>query len=321
MIISILFAWGTYQLVEKPIRFGKYRKRKAIVLLISMGIIAGLGLNSYARDGLKQRNAEKISNFNDFTFPPAFRNACLTLKESPDSSDWCNDGNIAKDPSVALMGDSVATSYSQLLLNLNKEFSFSFKQFGRDQCPPLLNFGPKVCREASQHYFDLIKKTAQTTTVILAAHWPSYVIGKNYDWLHYKTTAEDLKKSLVATLEYLISLNKKVIIFQTPPLGAKPRSCIRLTTLTKKNTICDMSLARVLRNDGGSRELIKEMTHLFPAVKIFDPFKYLCNEQHCKASYNQKVLYIDSSHMSFFGGEFLAEHGKEELIKLIMSLP
>ena len=92
-------------------------------------------------------HSESIKN--DFTWPPIFRNQCHLLKESPDTGDWCNDGNGSENPSVAIIGDSFSTSFSQLFLYLQQYKKFSYQTYGRGQCPPLIGYGPPACYEAA----------------------------------------------------------------------------------------------------------------------------------------------------------------------------
>ncbi|CAN1517383.1 COG1835 Predicted acyltransferases [Methylophilaceae bacterium] len=324
VLMSIVLAWLTYKLIEKPIRFGGQGKRKGIALVILMCVVGYIGYNSFQRDGLKFRNAnsDHLNHLNDFSFPPKFRHLCPSLTASLDSGQWCNDGNIDKNPSIVLLGDSYATSYSQLLLNLNNEFHFSFKQYGVGQCPPLLDFGPKVCSDGAKEYYARIVELPTTKTVILAGAWQSYVNGKNYNWLgndpHQITTPLEFRLAFDKTLKYLVGLNKKIIIFHAPPTGALPRSCIvRPLGLPNKNN-CNLPKVSAIANDGASHKIINEILASYPQVNSYDPFDALCNNEQCAVMDGNQILYIDGGHMSAFGGKFLATRDKEKLMNLIL---
>lgn len=60
LIISIALAWITYELLEKPIRFGKFSKVKVFILILLMLFIGCVGYNTYQREGLKFRNTQVI---------------------------------------------------------------------------------------------------------------------------------------------------------------------------------------------------------------------------------------------------------------------
>ena len=51
VLISILLAWMTYSLVEKPIRFGNRSRAKVLVPLLLMIVVFGLGYNCYKQEG------------------------------------------------------------------------------------------------------------------------------------------------------------------------------------------------------------------------------------------------------------------------------
>jgi peptidoglycan/LPS O-acetylase OafA/YrhL len=52
VVISVVLAWLTYSLIEKPLRFGKHSKNKTITLLFLMSITGLVGYYCYDRDGL-----------------------------------------------------------------------------------------------------------------------------------------------------------------------------------------------------------------------------------------------------------------------------
>lgn len=52
VLVSIVLAWLTYTLVEKPLRFGKHSNAKTIALFVLMSVVGGVGYSTYARSGL-----------------------------------------------------------------------------------------------------------------------------------------------------------------------------------------------------------------------------------------------------------------------------
>lgn len=61
VLLSVLLAWLTYKLVERPIRLGGGNKTKVTVLILLMCVVGYIGYNAYSRDGLKFRSAAKNS--------------------------------------------------------------------------------------------------------------------------------------------------------------------------------------------------------------------------------------------------------------------
>ena len=62
-LLAVVLSWFTYKFIERPIRFGKINKFKVVTLIILMIIIGYIGYNTYSRNGLSFRQADK-SNIN-----------------------------------------------------------------------------------------------------------------------------------------------------------------------------------------------------------------------------------------------------------------
>lgn len=54
VVLSIVLAWITYKLVERPLRFGKYSKVKVTVLVVLMTIVGSVGYYTYSKVNLCQ---------------------------------------------------------------------------------------------------------------------------------------------------------------------------------------------------------------------------------------------------------------------------
>lgn len=61
VLLAIALSWLTYKLVETPIRFSKNNKALVIVLVFLIIIIGYIGYNTYSRNGLSFRNADKAN--------------------------------------------------------------------------------------------------------------------------------------------------------------------------------------------------------------------------------------------------------------------
>ena len=113
VICSIVLAWFTYRLIERPIRFGELAgRRKALFLSLLMLIIGYLGFNIYKRDGLSFRippALQKIATFsNDYYNNSNFE--CLIPNSDKDLQNprACFQNMGSKNKSILLWGDSYA---------------------------------------------------------------------------------------------------------------------------------------------------------------------------------------------------------------------
>ena len=66
VVLSVILAWLTYRLIERPIRIGGHGKAKVVTLVIFMALIGYVGYNADVRDGLAFR-FNRLSDENKFT--------------------------------------------------------------------------------------------------------------------------------------------------------------------------------------------------------------------------------------------------------------
>lgn len=311
MLASVVLAWLTYTLIEKPMRRGGGSKTKVAVLCFLMITAGFVGFNTYSRDGLNFRAANESARTNRFDAP--YRQSCEQVAGETYVDDWCNMGTSAKLPvGTALIGDSFSNAYSPMLRAYARDTNpgFSFIQFARGQCPSLFDYGPPFCRGMAQKIFEYVKNSESVKTVILSGNWPAYFDG-NSQWTGHQESADAFRASFEKTLAAYEKLGKNVIVFLPPPVGSNPRSCARPFKITERDT-CGISNAAARWNDG------KYRAYLLPLLKehgiaIYDPFVDFCDETECKISDGTRIYSSDGNHLSIYGGEFLAEKARAKL--------
>lgn len=84
IVISVVLAWLTYKLIEKPIRFGNHSKAKTIILFVLMLGIGGAGYYGYKHDGLgfRLKDRQEYSEYFENSLPEQkyFKRIGLTEK-------------------------------------------------------------------------------------------------------------------------------------------------------------------------------------------------------------------------------------------------
>lgn len=317
VLSSIALGWLTFKFVERPIRTGRHGNVTAAVLLAGMAVAGYLGYDAYGRDGLKFRPAQTAVHTNRFDIP--YKGSCEELTGEFFSDDWCNVGTASVAPATTVMiGDSFANAFSPMLAAFSKrDAHFSFAQFGRGQCPTLLEYGPPYCRLIANRSFEYVRGSPHVRTVVLAANWPAYYAGKDFYWVNHTETQASFKHALEKTIGMYRDIGKDVAVFLAPPVGADPKSCIlRPLRLTQKNS-CNLTLERARRFDGDYRAyLLPAMARL--AVATFDPFEFFCNDSECKIAENARIFSADGGHLSVFGGEYLADKGHDVLRHILL---
>lgn len=92
VIVSVVLAWLTYRLIERPLRSGGHGKAKVSALAGLMTIIGYLGYNTYQRDGLPFR-LENIANKNFLIQREGIDSLLASLAWFKGKDDWLFLGN------------------------------------------------------------------------------------------------------------------------------------------------------------------------------------------------------------------------------------
>lgn len=313
--LSFVLAWLTYKVIERPIRFGSRSRVRVMGLCLVMLMIGFVGYNTDRRDGLEFRAAVKGAQANKFV--PLYRQRCDALTGSSYEDDWCNAGNAVAEPSMLLIGDSFSNVYVPMLSAAARYADFTFAQYGRGQCPMLVDYGPEYCREITRKVMERASRSPAITTIVLAFDWQAYKNGRDFTWLNYRESPEVFRDSLIKTVDYYEAINKKIVILLSPPTGANPKACIiRPVALTARHG-CTLPLNVAREYESDYKALLTRILGAHPDIRTFDPFKYLCDERECRIVDGQHILFIDDTHLSGYGAEFLANAAKEELRSLL----
>ena len=74
VLVSVVLAWLTYRLIERPIRYGRHGMAKTIPLVVLMAIMGCAGYLGYARDGFPSRFKDREPYLDYFdNSPPEYR--------------------------------------------------------------------------------------------------------------------------------------------------------------------------------------------------------------------------------------------------------
>ena len=253
-------------------------------------------------------------------FVEVYQQKCDFVTGEVFGDDWCNPGNAAdKAPNVVLIGDSYSNSLGGMMetyTQANK--GLLYEQYGRGQCPALLGYGPDWCASFAQTVYERVKNTPSIKTVLIAGNWSYYWAEKK----KFSATSRDylraeFEKSLSETLKAYQGLGKRVVfVYQSPGLG-DPKQCvqrrIRLGAGTEDK--CQLSLAEAQTRE----EYRRFVTPLLAQLKIpaFDPYIHFCDTKSCKVRDGDKIFNTTITHLSGFGGQFLARKAAPELKKLL----
>ena len=68
-----------------------------------------------------------------------------------------------------------------------------------------------------------------------------------------------------------------------------------------------MPKAEVVERQGVYRQIVREVNDKLPALHVFDPMRFLCDDRWCYAVVDNVLLYLDNNHLSRAGSLFFAD--------------
>ena len=325
VLISIVLAWLTYKLIEKPIRFGNNSKTKTIALFFLMIVVSCVGYYGFKNNGFSLRfvQQDKLvrlyatnphepfhNNYCDNLFPE-FKdfNVCLLSKE--------------KKPDVVIVGDSHSNHYYK---SLDKELNLhSVMNIVAWSCLPFTSKthqSKNKCNEKFNLTLSFLKKEQSIKTVYLAGYW-SYLaaggFGINGDrWRQPQPLNPEeslsFKKNGETFISGLISANKEVILIRDiPDLNFNIKSCLDIDTrplsITKKiaRRPCGIDKAEYEKRIFNYETSLSELLNKFPNIKIYNPKPIFCDSHICWAIKNDEPLYFNGDHLSIYGADLVVK--------------
>ena len=317
VLISVALAWLTYRLIEKPIRFGKHSKPKAIALLLSMIAVGYVGYNAYKRDGLEFRQSVHNASLNprvtnEFVGPLwKFTKSDLCLnrypfKEAAEYGWWFCMASKDAPPTLVLLGNSNANQFYAGLANNTSLKHHSILSIGtcdpakvdESQLTEEVTFSPcSGHRPLQQQKFidNIVENLNSVRYVILAG------LNRNPDWKYVSRLKE--------RVDFLERHYIKVIIF-TPNVDVDYdiRGCFsRPFKPNKRNCELHLEARRKLTED--FKPLVDQLSKTNPNVAFFDPNDLFCNNVRCSMLHNGMPLFRDEYH-------HISEYGSIELANI-----
>ncbi len=308
LIISVLFAWLTYKLVEQPIRRNLLNKKICIALL---SLMLGLGLCGYFvmwDKGVPSRfppEASVLTTAIDFQWGENVRiDEChLQGKRSLDFPSICSE---TPKPSIALWGDSYAASLYPGINRLQQKYKFSVIQQTASGCPPLFNlerlYERPNCNELNEYTLASLVKL-RPNMVILQAAWIHEQYPLSYDEFRIKLN-ESLKRIQNALPNSTLILIGPMPRWQMSPQRVSFRAWVALGKpqegVANRLDAADWPLLNARLEDSAKRL----------GIKYIDPYKVFCNDDGCLARVGSELedfVAMDSAHLSKAGAIYFVE--------------
>ena len=302
VVISILLAWLTYELIEKPIRFGKRGKAKTITLIVLIAVVGFVGYSCVKREGFisragllfKVKNAGAIGHETFLKYQHQYFFPCTPTDIQKESPVWgdeirCFQSKKSEVKEIAIIGDSHA---EHLFIGLAEQLaSVNIVYY-------LQNSLPVVSNREFEKIFKYVVRDENITTVILTAFWSgrSSSVSEN----------SDLEKELIETVNELTAAGKKVYVTDDVPNFSFPSKQCKYESNwihTNKCTEDKEVFLQQYRQYFPILQSVKEKTN----VQILRTAGYFCNEKLCSMERNGSILYSDGDHLSIMGSKYLGK--------------
>lgn len=337
VMVSVVLAWLTYRLVERPIRLGGNSWPRNVTLVLLMLLIGYIGIYTSEDGGFKNRSSLK---------KVALQSQDLDFKPER-SSDWICDPSIFKGaycsyygsaPFAVVLGDSHSARIFSALKEVYKAAGRGIANIGTGACPPLLNVISKNnpapydpnCISNMSDAIERILKDESIKEVYLASRGPLYTTGtgfgnENYSWVlehndklkSATSNAEVYQEALNITLNALVAAGKKVtFLYDVPELGFDVKSCIAARPLvlsSKVRSPCAVTLDKFLLRTAGFKEIVQSVLRKHSSVKSIDLAGPLCDDRYCYGAVGDILLYSDDDHLSARGAAYVIDKLKDQL--------
>jgi peptidoglycan/LPS O-acetylase OafA/YrhL len=316
VLLSVVLAWATYELVEKPIRFGKAaavgKVWKPAGLVAAMVLVGLLGLGVDRSDGVALRYPAEIRPLAAFEFDEARRwytevldGHCFDQDPIDPESELgaqCVQVANGKKKLLVVWGDSHAASlYPGLKALQSQHPDYRLAQFTWGGCPPLLDWdSPRVPQCRAFNDVALAKVTAlRPDIVVLEGDWSSYLPS------HASTAdLEPLNKTINGLRDHGVP---RIVVFGNLPVWQLPAPRVGMRLWLEKH-ILPQRTDEYLNPDSLRADTLVRRLLAGEDVRFVSPIDVLCDAQGCLLTTEAKSwtpLTLDSSHLTTGGSEYL----------------
>ncbi|MCC7536874.1 MAG: acyltransferase [Deltaproteobacteria bacterium] len=337
LALSVLLAWLTFALVERPIRSRSGASKVQVGLLAAGVFSAGaLGLVAFLTGGAPWRGAAFVGSA-DTHFWPSHQESHYEedrLATSLFGSDLRADRDFFLVPPdfratrVAVLGDSHSNRVA-VGLGVDRENADSVSNLGRGTCLPLWNVDaelangvPLHCQPLTNRTIDLVGRSRAITDVVLTGYFGSHVDGA----VRHQTSAQGaaggrpasgadaIAAGLEATVRRLLGKGKRVILVAPAPEMPFPMSgCSeRPLSIFPRREECWIALRDHLArfrsiiglmerlSTTGAREGARSTSSTAPDVVLIRPHELFCDARRCSARDGIHPNYVsDGSHLTY----------------------
>lgn len=314
--LSILLAWLSYNLIERPIRLGNRGKTKVTVLVVLMMVVGSVGYITYVKDGFDSRSSIKgfVNNKNEFVRTPEIDDACLAYVElkSP-LFPYCRFTNVNSNETVAVIGDSHAHVAYPGISEFLKSRGKNTVLLANSSCPPFLGSPTgnnqvelDACNDRTEQLLKVLESKSDIKKIFVFTRGPIYTTGTAPLTGDTKrginvTPVEKFVNSAQISFNRLSASGHSIFyVSENPELSFLPDACLTrpFKTITRN---CLVSEEAVFRRQADYRNAFSKLKN----ITFIDSIPAFCSSDRC-VIFDERgaLLYADDNHLSVAGSRF-----------------
>lgn len=328
IIIGLVFSWTTYQLLEKPIRFGSTTWVKTAGLCLAAAFLGTAGYVTYKKDGIISRSiVEKNPLIKPTPIAQSFElRGCGLNDEDTKEFSFCSTDSRGN-AKFALIGDSKAAALLPGIFSYDKPNGYWKVVGGNGRLGPTV----PVISSASIYkpYQTLAHLTLKAITsdpkleVVAIATSTRALFQLDNDYSIEKLPTSKNKQfaleGLDAMASAIIKTGKKVVFVIDNPTLPDPKKCVpRLTSLRALDLIlglnkqepCSIPYDKHMKLSAIYRDVLYtiESRHI-ASVRVFDTLDILCDAatRICGSVTDGRLVYGFTDHISAYSSVRIAE--------------
>jgi peptidoglycan/LPS O-acetylase OafA/YrhL len=299
---SIAAAWITYRFVEMPIRFRRNGGKKAIALLVALGLVGYLGYRCYRNEGYPSRFPKIVQEIDQFEHKYDHqaawreRSCFLELDQSYSAFSACDPSQwLADKPIIFIWGDSLA---AQLYPGYERIYGgkFTVVQRTASACAPIFDdaYNDRLpnCKAVNDYVIGLIKER-KPNRVVLSARWSVH------DWKKVGSTISELRRAGVTHIDLIGPVPR----WKT----SLPRQLILYVQMTNSKFIPERMTFGL---EPGYKDIESQLVDLADKSRVnyVSPVSILCDDRGCMTRTGDGINTItsfDYDHLTEAGSVFL----------------
>ncbi len=321
VLSSVLLAFGTYKIIEKPIRSSINPRKLVAALSLLMFSILVISFYIKTNHGFKFRQYGKLNGDASTLVIGADRSShsrvCGLENITEIDIEWCTQDNKLKNPNYALLGDSKGEA---VYFGLSRESlpNQSWMMIGP------VNLLGGYTNGLNKLAMDRIISDNGISVVVLSNALRGFTsLNQKTGFIDYDVGQDKITGWVTAysnAIQRLQTAGKKVVFVIDNPTFPDPNSCISgdMTQFEilnnfiyrKSNAYCSIRYSDHLAGTAPYQEFLKKLKLNNPELVVFDPALDLCDLENnkCEIAEGKNFLYSYGDHISDYASSKIAKH-------------